>query len=447
MKHIQRFIRVSFLFLVCLGAILSIENIHIKAAATNYGILIGSSNGKYTYYDLNGAKGTQRVEKASNGTIMIPLKKVCSYMTHVSYSFNWNTMQATIRNTKNGKRIVLTKNSQYAYTYASKNAKAKKVKLSAKTYISSGSGAAMADLKVLKYVFAKSSGYKLYSKTTKMGKTALTNALYNSSNIKSIIVYNPYKAVTSLPKATAVNYVSEKDLSNIVKVTIPEGYSVAQIADLLVKKGVCQSTQAFLKASNQVKTSSYSCLASATASTKRCFTLEGYLYPSTYEFYKNTSPANVVKTILSNTCKMYTTAYKERAEELGYTMDQVITIASIIEKEVSITKEQPIVGSILYNRLNANMRLQCDATINYVERYIKSYISGDINRYNAYYNTYKCKALPSGPICNPGAKAIQAALYPEESTYLYFCSDKNNTYYYASTYDEHLKNVELIATN
>lgn len=440
----QKITKVSILFLICIGTILCIENTHIKAAVTNYGILIGSSNGKYTYYDLNGAKGTQRVEKASNGTIMIPLKKVCSYMPHISYSFDWNTMKATIRNTKNGKRIVVAKNSQYAYTYASKNAKAKKVKLSAKTYISSGSGAAMADLKTLRYVFAKTSGYKIYSKSTKAGKTAINNALYNSSNLKSIIVYNPYKAVTSLPKATVVNYVSEKDLSNIVKVTIPEGYSVAQIADLLVKKGVCQSTQAFLKASNQVKTTSYSCLASVQVSEERCFTLEGYLYPSTYEFYKNTSPDNVVKTILNNTCKMYTTAYKKRAAELGYTMDQVITIASIIEKEVSITKEQPIVASILYNRLDANMKLQCDATINYVERYIKPYISGDINRYNSYYNTYKCKALPSGPICNPGAKAIQAALYPEESSYLYFCSDKNNTYYYASTFEEHKENVALI---
>ena len=123
-------------------------------------------------------------------------------------------------------------------------------------------------------------------------------------------------------------------------------------------------------------------------------------------------------------------------------MDQVLTIASIIEKEVSLAKEQPNVSSVLHNRLNIGMKLQCDATVYYVERYIKPYITGDVNRYNAYYNTRKCKALPSGPICNPGKKAIQAALYPNETNYYYFCSDKKGVYYYAETYEEHLKNVE-----
>lgn len=437
-KLYKWFITASILFISLIG--LKQDTVH--AAGSSYGLVISNSKGQYTYYDLNGVKGTQRIEKNSAGKVMVPLKKVCSYMPTISYSYNWNTSKATIQNRKNGKKIVLSKNSQYVYTYASKNAKAKKVKLSAKSYLSSGSNALMVDVNALKYVFAKTTGYKFYSNANSTGKKAISDGYYNSPNIRGIIVYNPYTAVSSLPKATAVSYVSEKDLSNIVKVTIPEGYSAAQIANLMVNKGVCQSTRAFLQAVNSVSPSTYWFLKDVKKSSTRCFYLEGYLYPSTYEFYKNTSPASVIATILKNTGKQYTKQQQARAKELGYTMDQVLTIASIIEKEVSLAKEQPNVSSVLHNRLNIGMKLQCDATVYYVERYIKPYITGDVNRYNAYYNTRKCKALPSGPICNPGKKAIQAALYPNETNYYYFCSDKKGVYYYAETYEEHLKNVE-----
>lgn len=435
------FFKYRFVIAAALFVLLAMGKNDVKAATSSYGIIIGNASGQYTYYDLNGAKGTQRIEKTSSGKVMLPVKKVCSYMPAISYSYNWNTAKATITNTKNGKKIVLTKNSQYIYTYASKKAKAKKVKLSSKCYLSSGSNALMAETKVFQYVFAKTTGFKSYSKGSTAGKKAISDALYNRVAIKAIIVYNPYKAVSSIPKATAVKYVSEKDLSNITKVTIPEGYSVAQIANLFVKNGVCQSTSAFLKATNDVKPSSYWFLKDVKKSSTRCFYLEGYLFPSTYEFYKNTSPAAVIEKILKNTSTQYTAAQKARAKQLGYTMDQVLTIASIIEKEVTITKEQPYVSSILYNRLNSKMRIQCDATIFYVEKYIKPYISGNKDRYSQYYNTYKCKALPSGPICNPGKKAIQAALYPKTTDYFYFCADTKGTYYYAKTYDEHKKNV------
>lgn len=416
----------------------------IEAASQVYGILIADQKQKYTYYDLNGVKGTQKVEKSSNGTIMIPLKKVCSYMPSMSYEYDWNKSKVTIRNKKNGKWMTLTVGSQYAYTYAGKKAKAKKVKLAAKTYRSKASGAAMADSKALQYVLKERAGYKTFKKTTKSGKKAIADGYYNTPSLAGIYVYNPYKAVKSLPKATQVKYVSEKDLTNTVRVTIPEGYAVTQIADLMVKKGVCQSTTAFLKAVNATNTAKYPFLKGVKVSSSRCFLLEGYLYPSTYEFYKNTSPEAVLAKILSNTARKYTDTQLARAKELGYTWDQVLALASIIEKEAPVQQERTKVSSVLHNRLNIGMRLQCDATINYVERYIKPYITGDINRYNAYYNTYKCKGIPSGAICNPGNRAIEAALKPEVSNYLYFCSDKNGVYYYAATWEEHLKNVEQL---
>lgn len=365
-------------------------------------------------------------------------------MPVISYEYNWSTSKVTMRNTKNGKWMALTSGSQYAYTYASRKAKAKKVKLSAKTYLSKESGAAMADCKVLQYVFSDNVGYKSYLNATTAGKKAITDGYYHTPGLVGIYVYNPYKAVKNLPKATVVKYKCEKDATNTVKVTIPEGYAVAQIANLMVNKGVCQSRTTFLTAVNKTDPAKYSFLKGVKLTDTRCFLLEGYLYPSTYEFYKNTSPQEVISKILSNTQKQYSSDKIARANELGYTWDQVLCLASIIEKEVSVPKEQTTVSSVLHNRLNCNMKLQCDATINYVERYIKPYITGDRNRYNSFYNTYKCKGIPAGPICNPGNRAIEAALNPEVNDYLYFCSDNMGVYYYATTWEEHLNNANII---
>ena len=173
------FITLSILFISLIG----IKQDTVHAAGKSYGLAISNSKGHYTYYDLNGVKGTQRIEKNSAGKVMVPLKKVCSYMPTISYDYDWNTQKATIKNRKNGKKIVVCKNSQYIDTYASKNAKAKKVKLSAKSYLSSGSNALMADVNALKYVFAKTTGYKFYSNANASGKKAIQAALYpNETN-------------------------------------------------------------------------------------------------------------------------------------------------------------------------------------------------------------------------------------------------------------------------
>lgn len=434
----RKYLLIASLLFFCFFVV---KNCKVEAASKVYGILIADQKQTYTYYDLNGVKGTQKVEKSGNGTVMIPVKKVCSYIPVLSYKYDWNSSTVTIRNTKNGKWMTMKANSQYAYTYASRKAKSKKVKLAAKTYLSKGSGAAMVDNKALKYVFAGTSGYKSFLSASKTGKKAIAEGYYHTPGLAGIYVFNPYKTVKNLPKATTVKYKSEKDLSNIAKVTIPEGYSVAQIAELMVKKRVCQSKTAFLKAVNKTDTAKYKFLKGIKVSESRCFLLEGYLYPSTYEFYRNTSPQDVIRKILLKTATKYTDVQVTRANQLGYTWDEILSIASIIEKEVSVSSERNMVSSVLHNRLHIGMRLQCDATINYVERYIKPYITGDINRYNAYYNTYKCKGIPGGPICNPGSQAIESALSPANSDYLYFCSDKKATYYYAATWEEHQKNV------
>ncbi|WP_310604038.1 endolytic transglycosylase MltG [Anaerosporobacter sp.] len=409
------------------------------SSATKYGVLIADAKGKYTFYDWNAEKGAQRMIKKSSN-IMLPLRKTCSALSDINYSYDFKTNKATVTNIKNGKKIVFTKGSKTAYTYASSKAKAKKVTLKYKMYLDSDSNAAMVEASALSYVLSVKTGYQYYSDSS-----VVANAGYSIKQYAGIIVLNPYKKVSSLPDATKVNYVSEKVASNIKKVTIPEGYSVAQTFELLVSKGVCASTKA-LFAAEKKDFSSFTCIASQLSKENRCFTLEGYLYPDTYEFYGNSEPIDVLKKIVANADKKLTDAYYTRAEELGYSLDEILVIASIIEKETGKDSERASIASVLHNRLNAGMKLQCDCSIHYIEKYVKPYISGDVNRYNSYYNTYKCKALPEGAIASPGKKAIQAALYPKETQYFYFCSDKDGGYHYFVTYEEQLAFLNSLET-
>ena len=133
---------------------------------------------------------------------------------------------------------------------------------------------------------------------------------------------------------------------------------------------------------------------------------------------------------------------KSQASALGYSMDEILTVASIIEKEGANSNEVSKIAAVIYNRLEAGMKLQMDSSIYYIERHVKPYLTGDINRYNSYYNTYKCSALPAGPISNPGMRTINAALNPADVDYLYFCHDENANYYYADTYEEHQENLK-----
>lgn len=231
-----------------------------------------------------------------------------------------------------------------------------------------------------------------------------------------------------------------------VELTFMEGSSLAKMMDVLEEYEVC-NCEDLLKVVNEYDYSYYPLVAEIPSSPNRCFKLEGYIFPDTYEFYIDEKPQDAIGRFLKVAEKKIKTEYRERATELGYSMDEIITLASIVEKEVGDTEQMSTVASIFYNRLNQGERLQSDATINYVERSIKPYISGDKNRYNSYYNTYKCKALPEGPICNPGIAAIKAALYPEETDYLFFVSDKEGNYYYSSTYEEHLANCEIAGIN
>lgn len=225
-----------------------------------------------------------------------------------------------------------------------------------------------------------------------------------------------------------------------VRVTISEGMTLVQIFKKLEANGVC-SFDELMETAESYDYSYYSLIAARPSNT-RAFKLEGYLYPETYEFYKNEKPQDAIGRFLRVGEKYITSADKAKAKAMGYSMDEILTVASIIEKEGANPNEVSKIAAVIYNRLKAGMQLQMDSGIYYIERSVKPYITGDINRYNSLYNMYKCKGLPAGPICNPGSSTINAALSPADVSYLYFCHDSNAKYYYADTYEEHLENLK-----
>lgn len=231
-----------------------------------------------------------------------------------------------------------------------------------------------------------------------------------------------------------------------VRVTIPEGYSVAQIALKLQEEGVCDAA-AFREAANTPLEGSAATawIAQSDTAADRAFYYEGYLFPDTHEFYLEENPQTVLKRMLAHTATKLSAEDEARAQALGYTVDEILTLASIVQAEASDTKQMAMVASVLHNRLNRDdfARLECDATIFYLQRYVYAYVEQvQQEPLSALYNTYKCKGLPAGPICNPGTAAIQAALYPAESSYVFFVTDSEGNYYYAQTLAEHNANCK-----
>ncbi len=175
--------------------------------------------------------------------------------------------------------------------------------------------------------------------------------------------------------------------------------------------------------------------------------LEGYLYPDTYRFTKGMEPRDIFRIMVQRLRENFNQALLKRSEEIGLSEREVITLASIIEKEAVYDRERPIISAVFHNRLKKNMRLQADPTVLYgVEKRWKRIRYRDLKR-DTPYNTYKIKGLPPGPIAFPGIKSIKAALYPADVDYLFFVSKNNGTHHFSKTNREHEEAVVLYQLN
>ena len=229
--------------------------------------------------------------------------------------------------------------------------------------------------------------------------------------------------------------------SNTVRVTFPEGYTLARMIIKLSESGFGSEEEFWAVVNDSSVTSACSYIAQEPDRGARAFKMEGYLWPSTYEFYKDATPTEIFRKILSTTQSKYA-SYASRASAAGMNLDEVITLASIVEKEAATAADMRNVASVLLNRLDAGKQLECDSTITYVEGALLGYhtkagIGGNGDQFRPTYNTYKCSGIPAGPICNPSSTAIEAVLNPPDTNYLYLVS-KDGVCYFSETLAQHV---------
>jgi UPF0755 protein len=177
------------------------------------------------------------------------------------------------------------------------------------------------------------------------------------------------------------------------------------------------------------------------------YATEGYMFPDTYLIPRDATPAGVVKMFTDNFDKKVTVQMREDAKKLGFTLDEVMILASLVEKEGKTAEDRPIIAGILEKRLKAGWPLQVDATIQYAIGYQpiektwwKKELTADDLKMKSPYNTYLNPGLPPAPICNPGLESIMAVIYPEDSDYWYYLHDLSGVVHYAKTIDEHNAN-------
>lgn len=219
----------------------------------------------------------------------------------------------------------------------------------------------------------------------------------------------------------------------IHRVTFPEGSSARDVAKLLAQSGLA-SEERVLELSRDGE--------EAKSLGLRVPDLEGYLFPDTYYFEKTQDEGAMLKEMVHQSLRHFTTPMHERASELGMSVHEVLILASLVEKEAKVDEERPLIAAVFANRLKLNMPLQSDPTAVYDLPGFSGTVTRQHLERDSPYNTYKIHGLPKGPICNPGDKSVQAVLYPRDVPYLYFVSNNDGTHQFSTTLEEHERAVE-----
>ncbi len=279
---------------------------------------------------------------------------------------------------------------------------------------------------VIKYPFI----YKLYSHLRMDGREYYTGDWLSGEHVlNSNLSYD--KLISKLAESS---YSSE-----IVRVTIPEGYALHEIIDLFIEKRIVseKNKEKLIAALNSLEYEfDFIPEFSENEGKDRIYMLEGYIFPDTYDFYVNENIDSIINKFLTNFNKKFEEAYYDRAKALGLTVDEVITIASMIQAEGNNDEDYYKISSVFHNRLKSSSFpfLNSDATTLYSFQGEKKQLEAGDNKTKVHpYNTYLNRGLPPGPICNPGSEAIHAALYPESTSYYYFYTASSNGVTYFST--------------
>ena len=267
------------------------------------------------------------------------------------------------------------------------------------------------------------------SSPRKISKILKDSKIINSQNLFLALV-KIYGCSSDL-KAGVYEFHTKDSLNTIIyklkdgkcknlKITIPEGFNIKQIAEVLAEHNICNKEKFVDLATSQ--------------------NMEGYLFPNTYFLFPQMTELEIIKIMTDEFNKFWTKEKKDRLQEINKSLNDVIILASMVEKEAIADNERPVIAGVFLNRLSKNMRLESCSTVLYAMGINKERLSLKDLKFESPYNTYKYKGLPPGPICNPGAKSINAVLYPQITDSLFFVSKGNGTHYFSSTFEQHVKN-------
>jgi UPF0755 protein len=216
------------------------------------------------------------------------------------------------------------------------------------------------------------------------------------------------------------------------RITIPEGFTVKQIESLLVEKGVADRTH-FQEALD----ANYSFPFLEGISAKGYERLEGFLFPATYDLCSGLSEEQIIEIMLQSFQNAFTPEMQQRADEMGFSVREVVTLASIVEREARLEEERSRIAAVFLNRLNKEILLQSCATVQYALGKQKEELTNNDLQHPSPYNTYLHMGLPPGPIANPGLSSINAVLYPADVDYLFFVAKGDGSHHFSKTFTEH----------
>jgi UPF0755 protein len=260
----------------------------------------------------------------------------------------------------------------------------------------------------------------------------LFKLFYKINSRNKIITPSLLVVNSKMPYKEIVRLINQPN-STSIKITIPEGFEVREIAKRLVDNELIRSEQDFFVALSKYKLT----LPDGTVIKGDKYNLSGYLYPDTYFFYKKTTETDIIDKMTQNFIKNWKPEYTDQAKKMGYSIDEMVTLASIVEREARNKEDFPLVSSVFHNRLKVKQLLQSCATVQYILKERKPILSVADTKIKSPYNTYQNAGLPPSPISSPGNLALKSALYPDDTDYLYFFVDKNGENHYSKTYNEH----------
>jgi len=284
--------------------------------------------------------------------------------------------------------------------------------------------------------------------TPGLGSSQISEILYEAGLTNSNQIFRSYakeKEIDNILRPGEYSFEGEVSLSDIadaltkggqeigksIKVTLPEGLTLPEIAAVLEAKGIVEAS-AFLEYTENAELDfDY---IPATGSLNR---LEGFLFPETYQMDPKWDEAKVAGLLLNQFDKIWKKEWRQRADELGMSALEVITLASIIEREARVDIDRPLISGVFHNRLGIGMLLQSCATVQFVLGERKEILTYADLEIESPYNTYKYKGLPPGPIACPGQLSIEAALYPEDCDYLFFVAKPDGSHHFSKTLAEH----------